>query len=140
MNPLGWLRTRLARACALRRPRWKIHRIQVDLAKLRLVPTDECDPRNADPQPQEAPWSEVAKVSAYKRDLFTVDQICLLFETARGPLEVNDDMMGWTELLEALPDRLPGFPPVSSWFSGVAYPAFVENCRVLYERAEPRRS
>ena len=40
-------------------------------------------------------WESVSAVDTFKRDYFTVDCICLAFETPRGWIEVNEDMKGW---------------------------------------------
>ena len=37
------------------------------------------------------PWSDVSTVDTFKRDYFTVDCICLAFETPDGWFEVNEE-------------------------------------------------
>ena len=80
-------------------------------------------------------WSEVQRVTAFKRDCFVVDCICLVIgardDTA---IEINEEMAGWQELVEALPDYLPGCKPWHLWFSNVAFPAFAANPTEVYER------
>ncbi len=52
-------------------------------------------------------WEQIVSVSAFKRDLWTNDQICLEFESADGgTTELNEDMSGWNELLSTLPSLL----------------------------------
>lgn len=80
-------------------------------------------------------WSEVVRVVAFKRDLFTVDCICLAFATADGmTTEVNEEMEKWEALTEALPKHLPGSKLWSECFSQVAFPAFATNETVIFER------
>ena len=61
-------------------------------------------------------WHDVSAVLAYKRDLYSVDLICLGFVTPEGTIEVDEEMQGWSQMLEELPSRLPGVPPVSDWW------------------------
>jgi hypothetical protein len=84
---------------------------------------------------QSIAWSEVVRVVAFKRDLYTVDCICLAFATADGmTTEVNEEMEGWEALTEALTEHLPGSKAWSECFSQVAFPAFATNERVIFER------
>ncbi|MFO0812521.1 MAG: hypothetical protein U0796_04850 [Gemmatales bacterium] len=81
-------------------------------------------------------WSNIVRVVAFKRDLFTVDCICLAFAMADGmTTEVNEEMEGWEALAEALPEYLPGSKIWSECFSQVAFPAFATNETVMFERA-----
>jgi hypothetical protein len=81
-------------------------------------------------------WSKIKRITAFKRDLYTVDCICLLFESAERPeLEANEDMKGWSNLLEALPSLLPGCKPLHDWIFTVTTPAFTTNPTVIFGEA-----
>jgi hypothetical protein len=81
-------------------------------------------------------WPEIATVIGFKRDCYTVDLICLGVETVRGTtIEINEEIPGWPDLLEALSKHLPGFPKYEEWFETVAFPAFKANARTLFHRA-----
>jgi hypothetical protein len=80
-------------------------------------------------------WSEAISVRAFKRDLFAVDCICLQFTLVNGAVfEINEDMKGWKVLLDKLPALLPGFPPLDTWYRGVALPPFEANQTELWTR------
>lgn len=79
-------------------------------------------------------WEEIEEVWAYKRDLFTVDQICLAIKGEDVELFVTEDISGWAELIAALPTGLPGCLPPEEWLSGVTHPAFEENLTLLYKQ------
>jgi len=84
-------------------------------------------------------WSGVCMVTAFKRDLFTVDRICLHLGGADGAgVELDEEMAGWNRLVEALPTLLPGCKPSSEWFANVAFPAFAANPTEIYLRAKTR--
>jgi hypothetical protein len=80
-------------------------------------------------------WRDVNAVLAYKRDLYTMDLICLGFVTPAGTIEVHEDIQGWSQLIEQLPSRLPGVPPLSDWWERVAKPPFASCVTKLFERA-----
>src|SRR5580658_3725667 len=50
-------------------------------------------------------WDKVLTVETFKRDLFSVDCICLAFETPNGWIEVNEDMKGWRDFLSEVETR-----------------------------------
>jgi len=80
-------------------------------------------------------WNDIARVTAFKRDLMTVDCVCMLLADADGHiLEVDEEMAGWQELCEALPQRLPGAKPFHEWFMQVAFPAFATNGTDIFRR------
>lgn len=80
-------------------------------------------------------WSDVCQATAFKRDLFTIDCVCLHLSSADGAgVEVDEDMAGWKRLMNGLPMHLPGSKPYSEWFPAVAYPAFVPNTTEIYLR------
>jgi len=82
----------------------------------------------------ELPWTAVEEIRAFKRDLFSTDLICLAFkrEGKDDYIEVHEEMVGYHDLLEALPNRLPGF--TLAWFLDVAFPAFETNHRTIWKR------
>ena len=80
------------------------------------------------------PWRQVQRVVAYKRDLITVDQICVDVETEAGVLCLDEEMSHWKAAIRVLERRLPGFPAEEMWWVEVVAPAFARNERVLYER------
>jgi hypothetical protein len=79
-------------------------------------------------------WGEVDAVLAYKRDLYALDLICLGFVTSNGTIEVNEEMEGWSLLVEQLPSLLPGIPPLMGWWERVAKPPFAPSVTTLYKR------
>src|SRR6187200_266653 len=59
----------------------------------------------------EISWNDVKEAFAFKRDLYTVDQICMAFATDDLLIEINEEMVGWEELIHKLPEYLSGFKP-----------------------------
>jgi hypothetical protein len=86
-------------------------------------------------------WSQVTSVFAYKRDCFTVGQICLVLEVSNvnGGIEVREDDDGYKHLIEQLPTRLDGFPTQDEWWQGVALPPFETRWSQLYSRKSQKR-
>ena len=78
-------------------------------------------------------WTDVFRVTAFKRDLFAIDCICLRFDCINcKEIEVDEDMAGWNRFIEILPTQLPGCKPYSEWHSGVVFPAFLPNSTEIY--------
>ncbi|RLB51688.1 MAG: hypothetical protein DRI90_22750 [Deltaproteobacteria bacterium] len=58
-------------------------------------------------------WSQVAEVTAFKRDLWTIDLICIAFTWVDGRAhEIHEEIPGFHHLLASLPEHLKGFPSV----------------------------
>jgi hypothetical protein len=82
------------------------------------------------------PWNEVVKVTAYKRDLFSTDLICVfLSRIDETGLEVHEEMNNWMVFISSLPEHLPGCKAMESWFQAIMHPAFATNTTELYSRA-----
>ena len=79
-------------------------------------------------------WRSVLMVEAFKRDLWTVDCICLAFQTPEGWHEVNEGMKGWNELLMSIEKMLNGFPKFEEWFISTGFPPFATNRMTLWRR------
>jgi hypothetical protein len=79
-------------------------------------------------------WDSVISVDTFKRDHFSVDCICLTFQTDDGWIEVNKDMKGWNNFLDAVQAKLLGFPLREMWYTKVMLPAFNTNHSRLWER------
>jgi hypothetical protein len=80
-------------------------------------------------------WDEVEEVRSYKEDLFSVDLICVAFKKMGKDeyYEINEEMIGYRDLIETLPNRLPGFNV--EWFSAVAFPAFKFNLHIIWKKS-----
>jgi hypothetical protein len=54
-------------------------------------------------------WRDTVGVKAFKRDLYTVDLICLsILLKDNKAVELNEEMAGWESLVAELPTYLPG--------------------------------
>jgi hypothetical protein len=83
---------------------------------------------------QEIRWAEVVEVAAYKRDCFSVDQMCVALIGHENALEVSEDMIGWNELLDHFTEYLPGCRSKDTWYEEVMLPPFKENRTVIFRR------
>jgi hypothetical protein len=93
------------------------------------------DLRSRKPEPIVMRWADICRATAFKRDLFAVDCICLFLARADGTgVEVDEEMARWKSFVEALPQHLPGCRSWPGWFSMVAFPAFAANETQIYDR------
>jgi hypothetical protein len=79
-------------------------------------------------------WSDVAEIVAFKRDSFTVDDVCVGFrpDGSDRMFVCDEDMPGWTDLNAELERR---FGIVfEDWWRVVEPTAFAENWTVLWKR------
>mgnify|MGYP001564957713 CR=1 FL=1 len=74
-------------------------------------------------------WDSIWQIRTYKRDLGTVDEICLEFRTPNGYLEVWESDQGYKDLVQEIERR---FQLEQAWWSKVAFPAFATNDAILY--------
>jgi hypothetical protein len=82
-----------------------------------------------------APWSRIVAIHAFKEDLLVIDRISLRFGLDDGTsVVISEEVEGWKDLVDALPDYLPGCLPFHEWFFAVAFPAFETNPTELYRR------
>lgn len=80
-------------------------------------------------------WADVYRAVAYKRDLYTVDLICIAFFSAHdGALEIHEDMAGWQGLVDSLPRYLSGCTSFPEWWLIVAFPAFATSDTTIFTR------
>ena|SRR5689334_3905799 len=80
-------------------------------------------------------WRDTFSVEAFKRDLYSVDLICITFHLRdKKTVEINEEMDGWESLVRKLPEYLPGCQTFEEWCTEVAFPAFKPNLTVIYRR------
>ena len=82
-------------------------------------------------------WNNIRKVAAFKRDLLTVDAVCLRILTYEPDQywELDDDVAGFWDLSARLKSELPGYE--QNWEEHVVKPAFKENWRLVFDRPVP---
>ncbi|MCL4787054.1 MAG: hypothetical protein KJ070_09725 [Verrucomicrobia bacterium] len=80
-------------------------------------------------------WNEIVKVTAYKRDRFNTDLICVFLSREGGTgVEVHEEMNGWVDFIFSLPRHLPGCKRAESWVHDIASPAFEPKVTELFSR------
>ena len=78
-------------------------------------------------------WNEISKVDAYQRDSFQKN-VTLVFTLKDGSnVELNENLAGWTDVIDALPRNLPGCLARGDWWRG-ASGAEDLNWRTIYYR------
>jgi hypothetical protein len=80
-------------------------------------------------------WTAVSRVSAFKRDLFTTDEIILLVESSAAPdkpLILSEEWPGFSSLFGPM-ERALGVSP--GWYVDIMTPPFESTPRLLYDRS-----
>ncbi len=85
-------------------------------------------------------WDEVEQILLFQRDCFAVDQVrmTVLLENEVVFGDLTEDMPGWKELMETLPNVLPGCLTVREWFPKVCRTAFEPNPTTIFRRTTQR--
>ncbi len=90
---------------------------------------------NADKPDAAFSWQEITGVTAYKRDFFSYDQICLFLDRSDNTgVEVTEETNQWHPFIESLHTHLPGCKPSENWYANVMQPAFAENLTEIFVR------
>lgn len=79
-------------------------------------------------------WSDVRRVTAFKRDELTTDLICLRLSGGDVSLEVNEEMSSWKELMREIAIHLPGAMTEDQILAAVVKPPFATTPTVVYDR------
>jgi hypothetical protein len=79
-------------------------------------------------------WTDVEQLIAYKRDLLTIDVICLdiIFDNKR--MTINEDTPGWYQFIKKTKLIFPSIPV--DWDMKIMHPAFQTNLTIIYQRAD----
>ena len=84
-------------------------------------------------------WTAVSEISAYKRDLFSVDLICVGIKAQDDGreqcLELHEEMKGFKTFMATLDTLFTFRDP--DWWSKVAFPAFETNLTILWKTGDP---
>lgn len=83
------------------------------------------------PEPVVIRWHEVAEIVAYKRDLLTVDLICVGFRlrSHENLIEVDEEMTGYDNLITEMTSQ---FALPADWPCEVMFPAFATNMTTVW--------
>ncbi len=85
-----------------------------------------------DKNTKEYNWNEVLALFGYKKDLYSIDCICVDVFTKDGKVfSVNEDTPGWYQFLKQSKMNLNGIPP--NWEIEIAVPAFETKLTLLYD-------
>ena len=77
-------------------------------------------------------WADLRGIAAYKRDRFTVDEICFGFRdsNANEYWEVPESARGWDKLVNEIKLRYPDY--LAEWWGSVALPPFATSWTIVW--------
>lgn len=79
-------------------------------------------------------WVDIEQIVAYKRDLMTIDEICLDIVMGGWTITFSESLPGWNQFLLKLKAAFPSLP--DNWEHQIVHPPFATNYTVLYERKD----
>jgi hypothetical protein len=78
-------------------------------------------------------WNEIQKLTAYKIDLLTTDEICLFVEAENGKqFEISESTEGWFKFLEKTKEQFENINKM--WEIDISNPAFERKETEIYNR------
>lgn len=77
-------------------------------------------------------WRDIEAITAYKADLITYDDLRLDIDLGDVVLTLSEDLTGWSEFVEMLSKKLPGF--LVDWESKVIQRPFAANLTLIYTK------
>jgi hypothetical protein len=87
---------------------------------------------NYDEEITQFQWSEIEKLTGFKVDRITVDDICLKIESNNKSAIVTEEFQGWRDFMNKM---LIEFPQIEkNWEGIIAKPAFERKETEIYKR------
>jgi hypothetical protein len=81
------------------------------------------------------PWHQIKSIIVYKRDLFTIDQLNLLFTLFDGrEVNLDEDIEGFGAVLDLLNEMLAESCPY--WYDEAIKEPFARSEKIIYEAPE----
>ncbi len=81
----------------------------------------------------EIKWQEIDKVTAYKIDLLSTDEIRLFVQAENGKqFEISESTKGWFQFVEKIKEKFPNIS--KTWEIDITNPAFERKETELYNR------
>ncbi|MFC4632491.1 hypothetical protein ACFO3O_01125 [Dokdonia ponticola] len=77
-------------------------------------------------------WNLIDKITAYKVDLITIDEICFEIEHLNKSLLITEECVGWRVFLKELLEKFPLID--KEWEEKIVQPPFERNETELYIR------
>lgn len=77
-------------------------------------------------------WSVIKEIFVYKRDIFSVDLICIGFRIDEEGTyyEIHEDIQGYKEFITFLESKFQDIN--KDWFIKVAFPPFATNTQTIW--------
>jgi len=77
-------------------------------------------------------WTDIQEITAYKVDLYTVDEIRLNIDSDKLTITISEETPGYFVFKETIKDIFPDSD--KDWEHKVMKPAFAENLTIIYKR------
>ncbi len=80
-------------------------------------------------------WSDVKKITVFKRDLFSYDLICanIVLNKREEEIELDEEDPVWNDFFDELEHACSNARKMKDWFPEVSQPPFKLNPLIVYE-------
>jgi hypothetical protein len=79
-------------------------------------------------------WEEINTIIAYKKDLLTVDLVCIEIFYNNSQIIITEEVLGWHHFVEQLRIVFPNIP--INWYNDIIIPPFATNLTILYQKLD----
>lgn len=87
----------------------------------------------------EVEWEEIVRITAFKRDFFVYNCVCVAFELTGGKsVEINESMDGFVDAMEQVAENCDGFIEFYNWYMNNKYSSFEAEVTELYCKEEAK--
>ena len=77
-------------------------------------------------------WSDIDKINAYKKDLYTYDLVVMEIICEENALTINEESPGWFQLILKLKIIFETIP--KDWEMNIIQPTFATNFTTIYNK------
>jgi len=78
-------------------------------------------------------WKEIDRITAFKKDFFVYNCVCVAFELIGGrSVEINESMDGFVDAMEHVAENCDGCIEFYNWYMKITVPAFEAKVTELY--------
>lgn len=83
-------------------------------------------------------WCDITEINVYKRDLMTIDEICMQIVYGDKQIEISEKLPGWYQFVTRTKIIFPTIP--KDWDLEVMQPPFATNYKTIYTKTDSSRA
>jgi len=78
-------------------------------------------------------WTDITQLNVFKKDLMTIDEICMEIVYGDYVIEISEEIPGWYQFVKRTKEVFPTIP--KAWDFDLINPAFARNYSTIYTKS-----